>query len=234
MPDGRHVTFAASTAGPDNIFSQAADGSASAERLTTSGTIHMPASWSPNGKTLLFVESLPGTGSSGKLHIRDANGEVRALHETRAIEIEPDFSPDGRWIAYVSDESGRDEVYVRAYPGGGPSRPVSNGGGRAPGWSRDGRELFYLVLQDLAPGGSTPTQMMSVPVTTENGFTAGLPRRLFAGKFTLQTMVRGWDVAPGGNRFLMVVGKDRPAVRADQMILVQNWFDELRRRVPTP
>jgi eukaryotic-like serine/threonine-protein kinase len=234
MPDGRRVTFTASTAGPDNLFSKAADGSGSAERLTTSGSVHMPSSWSPDGQTLLFVETQPGSGGAfnGKLYVRHGSEAPQLLRNTRAAESEPEFSPDGHWIAYVSNESGSDEVYVQAFPGPGPRHAVSNGGGRSPGWSRDGREFFYVTTQDFSPGASTLTRMMSVPVTTGQTFTAGVPRVLFEGRFTMQTILRGWDITADGKRFLMVVGKDRVPVRATQMIYVQNWFEELNRRVP--
>jgi serine/threonine protein kinase/Tol biopolymer transport system component len=228
MPDGRRITFAASTGGGDNLFSKAADGSGTTERLTTSKNQQMPASWSPDGQTLLFIEPTPPSSRIMILHSGDS--QTRPLLGTRSTESDPAFSPDGRWIAYVSDESGREDVYVQAFPTAGPRFQISNRGGTAPAWSRHG-ELFYTETDRAVPASAPMQRMMAVSVTAGTVFTAGLPRALFEGRFTIQTTTGGYDVTADGQRFLMVQPKDRPPARATQMIYVQNWFAELRHRV---
>jgi serine/threonine-protein kinase len=127
-------------------------------------------------------------------------------------------------MAYVSSESGRSQVYVQPFSGPGGKTQISNEGGQEPLWSRDGRELFYR----------RPNQVWVVDVQTAAGFIAGKPRLLFELKgYTLGTPLRNWDVSPDGKRFLTVKDGERKPERATEMILVQNWFEELKRLVPT-
>ena len=156
----------------------------------------------------------------------------RPIVQTRFIEAYPDFSPDGHWLAYMSDESGRAEVYVQPYPGPGPRQQVSTNGGTAPAWSHDGRELFYTTTQTVG-GQATLTKMMAVPVALRPTFSAGAPLMLFQGQLRCDS---------GNSRLRRDVGwpsvPDGPAERASRgqradMILVQNWFEELKTRVPT-
>lgn len=117
-PDGKRVTFGSSTVGPENLFWKTADGSGSTERLTTSPNQHRAAAWSPDGRTLVFVESVDAPISGDILALSPgADRQPTAIVKTRFAENYPDFSPDGRWLAYASDESGRSEVYVQPYPG---------------------------------------------------------------------------------------------------------------------
>ena len=141
----------------------------------------------------------------------------------------PEFSPDGRWLAYMSAESGRPEVYVQPYPGPGARTVVSTEGGREPAWSRDGRELFYTTV----PSADGHIKMMAVAVSSTTEFRAGAPRTLFEGRYVWSNPIRMYDVAPDGKRFLMVQDVERPPMKPTHMILVQNWFEELKRRVPT-
>jgi hypothetical protein len=122
-------------------------------------------------------------------------------------------------------------VYVQPYPGPGPRLPVSTNGGTAPAWSRDGRELFFTTTQTVG-GQAAPTKMMVVPVAFSPTFSAGAPRMLFEGRYGASAAIRPYDVAPDGRRFLMVQQKERPVVSVSEMVLVQNWFEELRARVP--
>ena len=229
-PDGTHVTYGSTTGGHENLFWKPADGSGPAERLTTSDHLHVAASWSPDGQTLAFVEAGPETGWDIWVLPRSGDRRARVLFQTRFSEAYPAFSPDGRHLAYASDESGQSEVYVQAYPGPGPRHQVSTDGGTAPAWSRDGRELFYTPTQSVG-GQATPTRMMAVPITSRPTLTVGAPRLLFQGRYGASAIVRGYDVAPDG-RFLMVQQKERPPVDAAEMILVQNWLEELKRLVP--
>ena len=120
---------------------------------------------------------------------------------------------------------------MQPYPGPGRRLQVSTEGGTAPAWSRDGRELFYKTTQ-TAGGQATFTRMMAVTVGLGPTFTAGAPRVLFQGNYGATAGIRGYGVTADGRRFLMVQQKERPPVRASEMILVQNWLEELKARVP--
>ena len=133
------------------------------------------------------------------------------------------FSPDGHWLAYASDESGREEIYVRPYPGPGGKWQLSTDGGIEARWSRSGRELFYR----------RGNAMMAVDVTTQSRFTAGTPPRLFEGPYV--PTARGlpnYDVSHDGQRFLMVKASGEAPVAATQINVVLNWSEELKRKVP--
>ncbi len=221
-PDGKRVTFGSTTGGPANIFWVQPDGSSVPERLTASENDQTPASWSPDGKVLAFLEG----GDIWVLPFDDAEQEPRPFVQTRFTEEYPTFSPDGRLLAYVSDESGRPEVYVQPYPGPGARTRISVEGGFSPAWSRDGRELFYRINS----GGKR--KMMAVNITTDPAFTAGKPRMLFEeDRFQPSLPVRSYDVAADG-RFLMLDVPEQPAERVTELRVVLNWFEELKRLVP--
>jgi serine/threonine-protein kinase len=231
VPDGKRVTYESTSGGTENLFWKPADGNGAAERLTATVRSPAAASWSPDGQTLAFVAQNPGTATDIWVLSLSDNRRPRAIIQTRFSEAYPDFSPDGRWLAYVSNDSGRAQVYVQPYPGPGLRQMVSTDGGTAPAWSRDGRELFYTTTQTTG-GQAALTKMMVVPLTFHPTFKPGTPRQLFEGRYGATASIRGYDVSPDGQRFLMVQQKERPAVRAAEMILVQNWFEELKRLVP--
>jgi serine/threonine-protein kinase len=174
---------------------------------------------------LAFMEEGPSAGfmqfDAKVLSI--ANRQTRALVDTAANEMTPEFSPDGRWLAYVSSQSGRAEVYVQPYPGPGERHLISTDGGLQPAWSRDGRQLFYV-----RPRG-VPT-LFSFAITQDAAFRAGTPTPLFANADLATAWGRSYDVSLDGAKFLMTLSAtpvEKPA--ATQMILVQNWFEELKR-----
>ena len=229
-PDGKRVVFRSGAAGSeDNLYWKAADGSGTAERLTTSARSQTPASWSPDGNTLAFVEEgdSPGFFQFDIWVLSIGDRKTRAVVQTAAHESFPEFSPDGRWLAYVSDQSGRQEVYVQPYPGPGERHPISTNGGEQPAWNRSGRELFYVQ-----PGASGSRKLMSVRIRTAPAFLAGTPETLFERVDLQSAWGRSYDVAPDGQRFLITVRKEQPTAPA-QMIFVHNWTEELKRIVPT-
>ena len=135
------------------------------------------------------------------------------------------LSPDDRWLAYVSDDSGREEVYVTPFPGPGGRQPISTDGGSEPVWSRDGRELYYRNGEAL----------MAVTITTEPQLIAGKPTLLFADPYRSGVDGGGnpgsnYDVTPDG-RFVMIRGEE--SLKATQIVVVLNWFEELERLLPT-
>ena len=227
-PDGRRVLFGSDRDGVLNIYSKAADGTGPAERLTTSDSAQVPQSWSGDGQSLVIVEL------AGSMNISvvppGAESVTEGLIETEFGELYPEVSPDGRWIAYMSNESGQFEVYVRPFPNVDDGRwQISRDGGVSPVWAPDGQELFFR-----SPG-SGALDMMVAPVGTEPTFSPGNPEVLFAAPYRgpAANRVRPWDVAPDG-RFLMLREGDTssPDEEPTQVVLVQNWFEELKRLVP--
>jgi Tol biopolymer transport system component len=231
-PDGTRITYGSASAGTENLFWRPADGSGTPERLTTSEYQDIAGSWSPDGSTLLFMKANPVT-QGWDIWVLPLAGDrhPRPLVQTRSSEGYGVFSPDGRWMAYASTESGRSEVYVQSYPGPGPRQQISRDGGTAPVWARDGRELFYTTTESVG-GQPAPTKMMAVPVRLQPTFTAAAPRMLFQGDYGATAGVRGYDVTPDGRRFLMVEQKQRAGAVVNEMVLVQNWIAEVQRRVP--
>jgi len=226
-PDGRRIVFS-SRAGVGSLFWQAADGTGAAERLTESPNLQNVTSISADGTTLVFNEELP---SSIDIHMMALDGDRRAvpLIATPFLESGADLSPDGRWIAYESIESGQLEVYVRPFPRVAGGRwQVSTGGGEDPRWAPNSRELFYVD-----PEG----RIVAVPIQPGSGFVAGNPQVVLAGPFA--TIIPGffarmYDVSRDGQRFLLMksVEGDKEAAPPRQLVVITNWFEELRRRVP--
>lgn len=149
------------------------------------------------------------------------------LVATAANEDNAQVSPDGRWMAYQSNESGQNEIYVRPFPDVERGRwQISTDGGRRPRWRRDGRELFYVKEDGL-------TTLMAVEIDAEQGFRPGTPRALFAGEYVAPNAARmSYDVSIDGERFLMIKNVDGAGAAQASIIIVENWFEELKERVP--
>jgi len=223
-PDGKRLTFGLAQFGPENIYIQPWDGSAQMERLTAGEHDERPQSWSPDGKYLAFVESHP-TESYNIWILQMEDMQLKPFLRTDFTETCPEFSPNGRWIAYVSNESGRNEVYVRPFPGPGGKILISNNGGGGVVWAPNGRELFYRDLSG--------TKLMVVEIKTEPKFTAGKPKLLFELKNMMISPPRSYDISPDSQRFLMQEAYETKTIRVKQIKLVLNWFEELKRLVPT-
>ena len=212
-PDGKRITYSPS----GGIAEIAADGSGDTKLLVRSEVPQYPTGWSPNGRDLLFYAD---KAQGLDLWTLTRGGEARPLLARPAMDSQGEFSPDGRFVAYVSDESGRDEVYVARFPDMTDRLAISADGGTDPRWSREGRELLYRQGDAL----------MAATVTLGRDFRAEKPRRLFSGAYSGAGRETGFDVAPGGERFVMV--KADPASSLRQLTVVQNWFEELKSRVP--
>jgi hypothetical protein len=232
-PDGKRIVYAAGATGNRNLFWSAADGSGAPERLTTSEFPQWPSSWSPDGRTLLFVQQDPaGTGSDiWALDAGQRPAVARPVLQTPSDDAYPVLSPDGRWLAYSSNESRTYQVYVQPYPNLGARHQVSVNGGMSPVWSRDGRRLFYVQGQQLQK-----TQLFSVDVTAGSSFAAGIPRLVLELPPTalfLSPPSPGYDVALDGASFLGVQIRPGPAQPlATEIQLTLNAFEELRARAP--
>jgi serine/threonine-protein kinase len=161
----------------------------------------------------------------GMLSMEGDRARKPLLQNDKYSESDPQISPDGRWMAYMSDESGKAEIYVRPFPDVNKGRwQVSTGGGSSPLWSPNGRELFYLSNDSV----------MAVVVQTEPTVSLGTPKALFrswyGGVFT-SPVGEQWDISPDGKRFLMMK-ETGPAGGPMKINIVLNWFEELKRRAP--
>jgi Tol biopolymer transport system component len=227
-PNSQRLIFSGESEGVESLFWQEADGSGTPDRLTTTtaGQSQVPYSITPDGSQLLYGQ--PGSPPFD-LHTLQLDGErkqtplLNAAHNEHNAEV----SPNGRWLAYQSDESGANEVYVRRFPSLDSRSQVSSGGGTRPAWARNGRELFFL---------KTDGTMVSVPVESSDGasLVTGAPTPLFTGEYYFVQAGRTYDVSPDGKRFLMI--KSAPSgtpSAALQLVVVLNWVEELKRLVPS-
>jgi Tol biopolymer transport system component/predicted Ser/Thr protein kinase len=235
-PDGAHLTFriwgpAGALAGASQGFTMwwmPADRSGSPERLTNIGVMQSPSSWTPDGKVMAFTQTSPETGSDVYvLAMDDPQRKPVPFAQTKFAEGSAKFSPDGRWIAYTSNESGRNEIYVKSYPGPGPSIQVSKDGGMDAVWKPSGGELYYR----------DGDKMMVVPVVTRPTFTASAPRTLWTGRYAQGTSSAcgppgpnssNYDVTTDGQRFLIIKDSDTESFPS-QINVVLNWTEELKR-----
>jgi hypothetical protein len=227
-PDGRKVVFGWRGSGlSSGVFSIPSDGSAPKEQLFAcplSDHTYSLNSLSPDGNLLAFVD-YGADQADIRLYNFTSQG-ITPFMVTEHNEYFPSFSPDGRWLAYSSDREGRLEVYVSLSSGVGGAVKVSREGGTEPGWARSGKQMFYRSLDG--------SQMWVVDVQTGTDFSAGKPSLLFEStRFGGATYQRCWDISLDDQRFLMVKREERPVKPVTEMILIQNWFEELKRLVPT-
>jgi Tol biopolymer transport system component len=218
-PDGKRIVFKGNK---NRLFWQAADGSGPPEELTKSelGPNSVPGSFSPDGQVLAFMGNNP---SFDLYTLRFSDGKPQPFLRTSSNQTAPRFSPDGHFVAYASNESGRYEIYARPYPGPGGKWQISTDGGGEPVWNPKGRELFYR----------NGDKMMAVDVTTQGTFSVGKPRVLFQGRYVpTPRSFQDYDVSPDGQRFLMLKAIEQ-AQSPDQINVVLNWFEELKQKVPT-
>jgi eukaryotic-like serine/threonine-protein kinase len=231
-PDGRHFAFASDRhKGMPGLYWMRADGAGESVRLTENTNIQWPSSFSPDGKRLVYGESDSRTGSniwqltldcSDPDHPKPVKREP--LLQTVYNEEASAISPDGHWLAYQSNESGRMEIYVQPFPGSGGKWQVSSGGGRLPVWSRNQRELFYLDDDDRI--------MAATYKATQGAFAAGNARLWTEHRIpVIQNAIRNFDPAPGGHRFVVLAASENPADEnsATQLTILLNFFDEIRR-----
>ncbi len=227
--DSQRIVFTSVRAGYPEIFWKPADGTGRDERLLTRGKDLLDlrgTAWSLDGHQLLIMEVSRGAQRCAIEQIPiERPSDVRVLVKNEFCNVFPAISPDGRWIAYQSNLSGRYEIYVERYPESGNRQQISTGGGRTPAWSRDGRELFFHA--------ENGTQMFAVPVRSESTLVAGRQQTLFETALLISGGVRSYDVAPDGRFFVIRTAQSETGGNTSNLILVLNWFDELKRLVPT-
>ncbi len=178
----------------------------------------------PDGKHVLTSDQLP-TGLDIGLVSLSPPFEAKQLIQSAEDQNNPAVSPDGKWIAYESGESGSNEIYVRPFPDVEAGRwQVSNAGGRQPLWARDGSELFYFDGDGF---------LVSVAIQMTPTFNAGRPRKMFEARY-IGGGARSYDVSPDGQRFLMLEPATQPDAEDDsaRIVVVVNWLEELKRLVP--
>jgi len=230
-PNSRRIAYASSRGGKLGIFVQSADGSGTPEELPNlpPGTAYRPRSWSPDGKTLAFsVSKTPADWGIWTVPVQGQGKADLFADVTPSLQENAAFSPDGRWIAYGSNESGnRFQIYVQPFPKTGAAKyQISREGGEAPLWSPDGKELFYYQTETRS--------LLAVPIQTQPTFTFGNPVPIPIERIVQGNTGRRYDITPDGMRFLVLL----PADQSDEsrqtlkINVVLNWFEELKQRVP--
>ena len=234
-PDSQEIIFSSDVNGANNLYRRRADGSGDIVRITENpDTTQYVSDWSSDGRYVLLTSN-DGTGGDA-IHFLEMGEEPAEtqtfLPATGAAQAEAMFSPNGRWVAYQSAESGQVEVYVRPFPPAGGKWQVSDAGGAYPQWSANGRELYYRNDEGIA--------LVAVE-TEEETFTAGRARQLFRGAF--RGGLRGvsldgiqfahYDVAPNGQFVMFPAPPTEEKPNVEWLQVVDNWFTELNRRVPT-
>jgi len=220
--DGKWIVYQSTRADGRALYRQVADGSGSPQQITEKAGAKMPSSWSPDGQVLAFTQG-GGRGFAIWMLPMEGEGEPQVFISSTNDAAFSRFSPDGQWVAYRRRDRGQLQVYVSPYLEPEVKWLVSvDGGGAEPVWSPDGSELFYR----------SGDQMMVVSVQTEPTFSAGRPRTLFEGSYYSSSISPGlqyYDISPDGQRFLMIKAGGGQA----QINVVLNWFEELKRLVPT-
>jgi Tol biopolymer transport system component len=228
-PDGKHIIFSSGNPAASGLYWIRSDGSGEAQRLIEE--FNSQYSFSPDGRRLAFVLGGAST-SGGDIFTARVEGDLEhprlgkaeLFIGTPAVEINPEFSPDGRWLAYESNESGTFEIYVRPFPGPGGRWQISTGGGALPLWSRDGHELFFqdrkrhVMVASYAVSGDT--------------FTAGKPRQWSELSLLGTAPYSNYDVAPDGKHIAAILAPDETKQKVTHLTFLLNFFDELRRRAP--
>jgi serine/threonine-protein kinase len=221
-PDSKKLIFAWRLSLATNLFWRPYDGSSEMERLTTSEYNQYPESYPPGGTTVTLAET---SNRGSHIDVLDTRtGRVTPFLNSPFNEQYPEFSPDRRWIAYVSNESGRNEVFVQDFPDKKIKIPVSSEGGTEPLWARNGKQIFFRCED----------QVWAADVQTEGRLAIGKPRLLFEKTgYEGGSTIRAYDLSLDDQRFLMTRIEQRKPTPITEMILVQNWFEELKQKVPT-
>ena len=226
-PNGQRIIFTSARAGYEELFWRPSDGSGSDERLLARPRDLLDlqaAGWSADGKQLLFSEVTPDHRCAILQAAIESRSDAHVLVKSTSCDWYPAISPNGAWIAYESSVSGQNEIYVERYPELGNRQLISSGGGHLPLWSRDGGELFFSSLDSR--------QMLAVPMRSGTTLVAGRPRVLFEYPMFALLGGRPYDIAPDG-RFVIIGSSQSASGSGSNIIVVQNWFEELKRLAPS-
>ncbi len=235
-PGGKYIAFSSQRSGGIfNLFLQRADGTGDVVRLTESPNPQFPSSWHPSGKYLAYFETVPGNASDSMILPLEGDdsagwkpGKPYSFLASRFTESSGMFSPDGRWVAYMSNESGRNDIYVRPFPGPGGKWQITASPADDPTWSRTSRELFFL--------NTTEQRLMSVPYRVEgDSFQADKPVVWLDARLGSRPRApsRDLDLHPDGKRFAIASSEEQSTNEQARVVFVFNFFDELRRIAPS-
>ena len=230
-PDGKHIVYSSHTGGSNALMWTRADGGGEPRKLFESRDTVFPGSISPDGRRLAYTFLSAGTGSdlwTMPIDTTDPDnpkpGNPQPFLRAPATQADPQFSPDGRWIAYSSNESGHFEVYVRPFPGPGGTWMISAGDGSWPRWSRDGRQIFFTTNDD---------RVMAVDChAVGDTFVAGKPRLWSETRMLHTAAWPVFDVSPDGKRLVTTPAPEEDRKGSLHLTFLLNFFDELKRRVP--
>ena len=218
------MIFASQRSGVVNLYSQAADGTGTAERLTESRTSQVPQAITPDGTHLIWRDA-PATSDLMLMPLQPPRNS-RPLFQTMFLERNAEISPDGQWLAYETGETGRAEIYVRPFPDVNAGRwQISTAGGATPLWSRDGSELFFKSPDGTLMG----TRVERAQYMAQWGYYNAFSRAMHHVEAR-----RTFDISPDGRRFLMIknTASGDSARPENQIVMIQNWHEELKRLVP--
>ena len=227
--DGRRIVYASDVEKVSNLYAINADGSGKPERLTTSQFAQAPSSWTAVGDAIAYTEEHDGEYSQIWVLPMVGDRKPKLFLESTFLLAYPEFSPDGRWLAYVSSESGDAEVYVQPYPGPGEKVRISEAGGYEPIWSASGKELLYRIRKGDRTG------IFAAAIRSWSPFRADRPSLVFdakASEYRQNVPIRGWDVSADGKRFLLnrfLESTDKPV---GEVNVVLNWSEVLKAKVP--
>ena len=216
-PDGRSIVFASNRDGPADLYQTPSGGGAREAPLVTSSAVKHPTDWSLDGRLVVYESRDQQTDWDLWTVPAAGGGSGAPFLQTKFAERLGRLSPNGRWMAYVSNESGRDEVYVRPFPLSPGKWMISTAGGIEPRWRGDGEELFFLAADH---------RLMAVPVKTVAGFAPGVPHALFETRM-IEDRAWGYDLTPDGQRF--VVSIDVGDVTPPPIHIVLGWPAAIRR-----
>jgi serine/threonine-protein kinase len=231
--DGTRLTHADDVGNENRVLSTMADGSGGVDTIFEVGPRRFPTAWSPDGRTLAYYQGGQGAVPTRDIWMLRVDGPEPVespLIQTEFGELGAIFSPDGRWVVYVSDKSGQLDVYARPFPGPGPEVTVSVGGGIEPVWGADGNEIYYR----------RPGELMVAPVQRSGStLSVGAARQVMPDTYLRATSggaggMANYDVAPDGSGFVMIEDvSGAETVEPERLYVVFNWLEELKRLVPT-
>ena len=217
-PDGKRIAFSNDREGSTDIYEKTSDGQGEEKLLVKSGEVKVICDWSRDGRYLAFMSQGKDTSWDIWTLPTSEGAKPAVFVKTPFTELVPVFSPDVRFLAYISNESGRQEVYVQSFPGPGGKWQVSTAGGVEPHWRADGKEIYYRAPDQ---------KVMAVEIRTDGGFQAGVPKPLFTGRFEAGIARNKYLPAANGQRFLTVSPLGRDAMTPTTVVL--NWFADLQR-----
>jgi Tol biopolymer transport system component len=227
-PDGKKLSYRSGPMTKFQMWQVPADRSSPPAKVPATGVSQSAESWSPDGRAIAYTAVSRGVPPRVMVTYVDGGKEAQEFAAAKAPVGSSKFSPDGHWLAYCSNESGKAQVYVQAFPGPGAKIQISSDGGTDPVWRRSGGDLYYR----------NGDSMMAVTISTASGFSAGRPQELWKGHYSHGmssscgapgATSSNYDVTADGKRFLMIKDDDMDRARSRQMIVVQGWADEVRR-----